>query len=382
MQLENGPTTLRDHQTKRWRYVPSAAGIIVATLALTPMLGAGPLPPYTGVSAVVDVFGGENSIARDVNLLEEVVGARKNPPTFSTWHGVRWRGGLAEDLGPVGSGPVSTFYGAGPGPTNTNHRSEIVGNGTGLRAVAWGAAGVGTLLQRAAVTGCAYTDAQGINEVGLIVGAVQCGSAFRPATWSSASAVPVVSSLAGSGAALAVNRTGSWVGFRNGFAVVHTPAHGEYFLPSPAGLTTGSRATSINDSGWIVGYTERAGVTSAARWTGNPYKDAAFLLLSTTPGVVASTAADINNQNFVVGGMRTTSDGTVSSDLKRPFVWHRDFGMRELPMPVGYSFCRALALNDEHDLVFNVVGFCQSAATGRNHATRWTVTPSRVSFGG
>lgn len=105
MQLEN----IRHRHARRWRYAPSAAGIIAAALALTPMLGAGPLPPYTGVSAVVDVFGGDDTIARDVNLLEEVVGARRNPPTYGTWNGVRWRGGLAEDLGAAWVGTVDTL---------------------------------------------------------------------------------------------------------------------------------------------------------------------------------------------------------------------------------------------------------------------------------
>jgi probable HAF family extracellular repeat protein len=146
---------------------------------------------------------------------------------------------------------------------------------------------------------------------------------------------------------------------------------------------------ALNGWGQVVGYVTRVDSGVAER------RRRAFLWSGTSGGVPSeigvfptgtqSVAEDINNSMFVVG----YADEIVYLPVtftrvrrNRPFLYHSDFGLYALPLPVtvvlNSGHCVASALNQRSLTTgrFSIVGTCDYPSGPR--AVRWDVTVERI----
>lgn len=165
-------------------------------------------------------------------------------------------------------------------------------------------------------------------------------------------------------------------------------------VPSPAGLpetqSGGSpirgHARGINNKNWVVGdYDPPDPVTGqtyrAFLWDGT---SAHSMNLGLLPNGTESTAFDINESNMVAGHAKRTY-GTTSMGVG--FIWHSDFGMKQLPA-LSYTgplqalvprYCAARAISEIKAGVVQLAGFCENAS-GKAHAVRWDITINTVIY--
>jgi hypothetical protein len=371
MRHVNGTTGPQRPRATRMNHLVTATLALAGAVAAVTALGAGPLPPYTRIGVVTDVFGEVDTHASDINILGEVVGQKRvlSPSRVEGIpRAVRWRGGFMEYLGGVETGSSEAHA--------INRRSEVVGD-FGGRPAFWDAAGVLRMLDTKLVAGGFGMRARALNDHGEIVGGVIATSSTSAVVgWRSPTAgvillAPTTMAGAAFASAASVNNFGIWVGRspegvrsdnRSSLAVISLPLPRDYGQADPR---------SVNDATVIAGTARSgAGVLTATVWDTRAAR--IFMPLAKDQTVTSSAAADVNNQNFVVGQRSVGTD-------ERPLVWHLDFGVRPLTVPVGFERCYAAALNDVHDLVFEVVGTCYSAIRG-SRATKWTVTPLRGGF--
>jgi probable HAF family extracellular repeat protein len=163
-------------------------------------------------------------------------------------------------------------------------------------------------------------------------------------------------------------------------------------VPPPAGapdMTLDGEATGINNKNWVVGtfgWPTGAQYFRGFVWDG---VSANSVNLGMLPGGKHSYAEEINEQNMVAG---TSERGYGPWPMVRSagYIWHSDFGMKQLPGLGGafglanghlvymYDSCWALSLNDRKKTtgMVQVVGWCDVG--GWPHAVRWDVKISIV----
>jgi probable HAF family extracellular repeat protein len=146
---------------------------------------------------------------------------------------------------------------------------------------------------------------------------------------------------------------------------------------------------ALNGWGQVVGYVNRfdSGVAEGRRraflWSGT--SGTVSFEIGVFPTGTQSVAEDINNSMFVVG----YADEVVYLPVtftrvrrNRPFLYHSDFGLYSLPLPVtvvlNSGHCAASALNQRSLTTgrFSIVGTCDYPSGPR--AVRWDVTVDRI----
>lgn len=298
------------------------------------MVGSGDIgviDPVTGVPEIradfrykrqilnLGTFGGNNSLAGDVNDHAQVVGGAENtepdPWNFggllglaspTAWHAFRWQDGLMRDLGTLGGPDSFAFF---------------------------------------------------INESGLIAGFSFTNSIANPTTgiptvdpflWNRGAMIDL-GTLGGTfGSVAGLNNRGQVVGFSNlpGDLANHA------FLWDRGVLTDigtlggdNSNAFWINDAGQVVGNAELAdGTHHAFVW-----RDGKMTDLGTVNGDPCSNGFYINNRGQVVG---TTAD--CHGTLLHSVLWENgsavDLGAQVLPGS-DFAFFEPVVINDDGDIV-------------------------------
>lgn len=158
-------------------------------------------------------------------------------------------------------------------------------------------------------------------------------------------------------------------------------------VPPPTGVvdpTLDGEAEGMNNKNWVVGTYGWPNTGTFFRgfiWDGI---SANSVNLGMLPGGTYSYAREINDQYMVVG----TSDrgyGPYPMHRRAPYLWHLDFGMKQLPGLSGtfglsgstwiwmWDECSAHSLNDRKAAtgLVQVVGSC--VIGGESHAVRWDV---------
>jgi probable HAF family extracellular repeat protein len=221
-----------------------------------------------------------------------------------------------------------------------------------------------------------HTTANGINDLGVVVGSTNMSfgsrpcrddipglpppgncpiSATRAVIWTKSGALRDLGTLPGDSAsqAFGINNLGTVVGVSSG------PAGTRAFLSTSEGVMQNlealpggdfSKALGINDNRQIVGSSGSPIGSRAVRWDPtNGIQD-----LGVLPGDTSSEAFAINNRGDVLG----YSKGPAGT---RSFVWSSDKGMQILsPLPGG-TITRARSLNETGQ----VVGSSESATGTR-----------------
>jgi probable HAF family extracellular repeat protein len=343
-------------------------------------------PPmvYEVVSITANVLpslpGGDESEARDINSLGEVVGWSTTSTGYR--HAFK-RGPLGAMLDLGVAWPSRDSFAEG-----INDNSEVVGyrSGTYERGFYWSQ--IPGWINLSAVDPPDVGDrhhyrAFAINNLGRIVGRVVKTSQYDSlaVTWWHRSADPaLLHPVTGDDAtwALGVSDSG-WIagieadyGFNKGFR--YRLGNVEYPLdPSPFSVSETVRA--VNEAGTVVGRAWYGIPTGgrAIRWrlTGNP------LVLGLLPGGFDSEAFDINEKEFIVGHGDMKLTASSETRVQRAFLFHIEFGMIELPPPASHynpflTECHANALNDRKDNgLVQVAGYC--VLFGKKQAVRWDV---------
>ena len=273
---------------------------------------------------------------------------------------------LTQRISASGSGYQAVFLGelTESGATTAhalNNHGQVVGesgsvDGTGVSAFTRQSGG--TIQALEGLPGGAYSQAFGVNDQGLIVGASDSSSTLQAVVWSAEGKTQEIGALPGDVAsqAMGVNNRGQVVGYSSGANGVHaflwTKQDGMQGL---RGLSASdySQALGINDLGEIVGISG----AHAVLWI--PGHDA--VNLGTLPGDTTSFAAAINNHEEVVG---------VSSKSHKThgFYWSKSGGMRDIGVLAGGNDDSvALGINDAGQ----VVG--QAGDGQGDRAILWTV---------
>ena len=167
-------------------------------------------------------------------------------------------------------------------------------------------------------------------------------------------------------------------------------------VPAPAGMGQANvygRAYGINNKGWVVGaygyganeYPVSAGQTRAFIWDGTSSTSQSLGVL---PGGDVSEAFELNEQKIEVGGSeRVYNHDGGTATRTAGFIWHADFGMRQLPglaftsyasssAPFGFvlvpNSCYAYSINNRRSGgLVEAVGEC--TVNGVKHAVRWDI---------
>jgi len=262
---------------------------------------------------LLDGLDGSYSYAKSINNLGQIVG--QSYGSTSSGHATLWNNGVATDLNPQGS--------SGSYANSINNLGQIVGqlnDPFGNSAIVWNN-GVATQLN--GPQGSSFT-ANAINNLGLIVGVSGTYSNTQATLWN------------------------NWYG-----------------VEADLNLQFGgiSYATSINDSGQIVGYSyDYSGVGSgnkrATLWNSSTvWSNGVATQLNHSLGSVSSSANSINNLGQIVG-YSTTAD-----DTNRATLWNN--GVATDLHPQGSIFSVANSIND----LGQIVGY--SATSNDSRATLW-----------
>jgi probable HAF family extracellular repeat protein len=166
-------------------------------------------------------------------------------------------------------------------------------------------------------------------------------------------------------------------------------------VPAPAGMAQNNifgRAYGINNKHWVVGaygyaeneYPDYPANTRAFFWDGATSSSQSLGVLS---GGKISEAFEINEQKMVAGGSERLYNYSGGSVVRSAgFIWHPDFGMKQLPAlanssypgngPFGFvlvpNSCYAYSLNNRKSGgLVQAVGEC--SVNGVKHAVRWDI---------
>lgn len=288
-----------------------------------------------------------------------------------------------------------------------NEHGECVGSSfateTGTRPVRWGQDRVAKgLLTPPATTN---TTAQGISNVGEVVGSAEIDDTAHPLRWDRAGSLTFLSEgPEANGWAFGINSEGRTVGdtpmVEAPRAVVWERDGSHHLLPLPEGSTV-SDARAISGSGHVVGDAYVGGKTRAVRWlpTGETiiltlppgYRESAAIGISETldvvgavrdprghdtaaywrtngvmtvlgalPGDGFSIALDVNSSGWIVG-----RSATIGITVSRAFFWTEGTGMLDLASLVENA-PGDLRLNAAHDI--NDAGqiVCDGVANGQS----------------
>lgn len=340
--------------------------------------------------AVADLgidFGGDESIALDVNDYGDVVGWARM--SLGIPHGFLYRNDGAKF-------DVTASIGLLPGYAyGINNAREVVGHymvpppdprlvNPESRAFYWRE---GTPLQDLAA-GDAQSTAVAINEFGVIVGTLYGADpngstcwTWRAAYWPNAAAYYQLTECPNaSGSTLRatdINIHGEisgwgqasksawiWNGVKNNLSkgpnLCDVFAYG--INDSAAAVGRGNEACSSTEDGFHATYWYNENAEP---------KD-----LGVFSGGTNSEAFEINNERFVAGySQKAVYVGRTPYIKDRAFIWNAHFGMQELPTLAGTSSeCRAMSLNARNlsTRKIRVVGYC--TVSGKKRAVRWDVT--------
>jgi probable HAF family extracellular repeat protein len=377
---------------RRMRRVCLAGGVVAVSLtAWAVLLDAAP-PPWKYVITSVSVtdlgtLGGAESLVSDINDGGDVVGVSQT--ASGATHAFVARSGNLIDLGPGAASGINNLY-------------DVVGT-VGDSAVVWHTYLAGAIVRDTLPSGLPPAEcrevagATAINDNGVIVGWARwvnqtslqiCSDSDTAVQWPSASAAPH--------ATVNVHGWGSWVYDINNLA--QSVGHSHFFPDEPYRWQNGTtdevplppssswlngqwpdhgRAYGINNNGVVVGgWTFGSGTTRASLWDGY---SAQSVLLGTLPSGTDSVATRINDQRFVTGvANRVLTSRFLSWVFTRAFLWHADFGMQELPVLPGASWCEGVSLNNRRSSgALQVAGTCLVA--GKHRAVVWDVVIGRLS---
>jgi probable HAF family extracellular repeat protein len=369
-------------------------------LAQTP----GPAPLYykvTGATAhELPRLGGSESVANDVNDLGQIVGWSLNQNGISNAFLVQ-KNGTIQNIGAEVANEESSAKGI-------NNNGEVVGYFIRkyARPFYWHA-GTGFLkLSIELFAGASYNDSYGmipeaINDFREIVGGayseeyVPGDTCHRhvPLHWNGPNANPayLFCSLEPIGTVRGYDVSNSgWIvgGEQKTHMVGWRYINGSHsYVPGPSPIGHDGELTihGVNESGAVTGMArDFLGVphAQAIYWDGETSES---VLLGYLPGGNESYGEEINDQRIVAGyGNKTLVANGDSTTVARAFVWHRDFGLYELPLPGEWSGgspdCHANALNNvavdaRGHMDMRVVGYCEKA--GKQRAVYWVVTLTR-----
>ena len=332
---------------------------LCAVLAVAAPLLAAAGPRYT-----VTAVAGQDSFARGINNLGQVVGSIS---VADSYHAFVYAGGSLTDLGTFG-GETSTAFAI-------NDAGQVVGTSysysdTPTRGFLYSGGTTSTIQ-----AGAGSTFAYGINNAGVVAGAMTVttpdGDFHQHAyTWASGSFSDLGTLPGGDGSrAFAINGRGEVVG-----AAANTIDGVPNFPENPFVYRNGtmtdmgsfggiwSNATSINDAGQVVGY---AGIYFGSG-SGEIYSRTAFLydggVMRDLGGLApyrSSDASDINNLGQIVGSAGL-ADGSAHGFL------YENGAMIDLNALIdpasGWTIQDAAAINDLQQIAANACrdGICQA----------------------
>ncbi len=296
-------------------------------------------------------LGGDFSVARDINDKGQVVGTSRINTSSQVQHAFLWQNGAMTDLGSL-DGNFNIAYGI-------NNAGQVVGGSLGLgrgHALSW---------QNGAITYLDTIDdrwsvARAINNAGQVVGQLQLNTTYYQGSflWQNGQMTSLGSSGQRNGA-LGINNAGQIVGFSSVFDGQNAFGSSHAFLWSN-GTTTdltpnngryASAASSINNTGAVVGTDGSSGFWHAALWQNGTKTD-----LSTLPGKDSSDAFDINDAGTVIGYsyIFAPNDPINQNQNPRAFVW-RNGTMTDLnnllPANSGWELTSAWGINNNGQIV-------------------------------
>lgn len=372
-----------------WRAGIVVMGLLFAALAhaATPKYYVGPIIKMTDLGTL----GGGEASAYDINNRGVIVGYSKNPQlvrrAFRWQNGVMTDIGTPASSGRSiarginDRGEVVGLYGD---PDEYSYQAFYWSAATGVVTLNR------SLYPNRTFNSKYVGIARAINDQGVIVGSIEASGldqsvpykpCYRslPVRWDNPFAKPHILLCADAGdgpnSGSDINASGWIAGYEyngasadNGFvwkngATTHVPA--PLFGQNPRGV-------GINDAGLLVGSADMLGTTTIAmRWTGSGGSE----WLGTLPGGEASRATAVNEQGFITGTAEMTLVDDASDEViqDRAFLFHPDFGMIALPVPsdmvAAYTSCDGNSLDDRAKTTgaIHVVGRCGP------RAMKWTV---------
>jgi probable HAF family extracellular repeat protein len=300
---------------------------------------------------------------RDLNNHRQVVGFRAALAfLWDSENGFR-------DLPPLGTDDGLAFF---SGASGINDRGDVVGMTTsevGIHAFLWtsrtGMRDLGALATFE--SGFSASAANAVNDRRQVVGYSYVppfemhGFLWSPKTG-------MVDLGCGVGEAVDINSAGLVVGHAEQRAVAWT-APGQCHQLGVLGVSPNgfvfSRASAVNDRGWIVG-SSTAPAGGAFLWTAEEGLQNLGYLPNPERTFHFSGAADVNNHGIVVGASASyfNLDDDEESPSVTPFIWSRRSGMQDLNTLIkhrnGWTIQRPFAINDRGDILatgFNEEGF-------------------------
>ncbi len=199
-------------------------------------------------------------------------------------------------------------------------------------------------------------DFEGINDFGTVAGhrSTCCGK--RAFIWDETRGRIDIPTLRwsdyGYGIATAINNQNQAVGYSNDYAFIWDEQTGIKNLGDLPGGVAQSRATDINDSGLVVGYSAvgnnvfgSSGDNAAFIWSA----DSGMVNLNGNQDIKSSSAAAINEDGKVVGTYTP-----ANFDQPRGFVWSQPDGLRDLNSLVvavaGDDASKGAKIQSAHDI--------------------------------
>jgi probable HAF family extracellular repeat protein len=242
-------------------------------------------------------LGGDGSYAYGINNSGQVVG--RADTVSGAYHAFLYNGGVMTDLGTLpggeGAGPVVSCA------TSINAGGQIVGwsqSANGVRHAFFNSSGSMTDLGTLGGWG---SEAYGINTNGQVVGWAEKTNNQRHAFLYSNGNMADLGTFYGSSYADDINNSGQVVGCSDTAFATHAFLYSNgtmIDLHTPGGFGFGGSATSINDSGQVVGYVSVPidGTTHAFYYNGGSMIDLGPLGTGINSGTI-----DINNSGQIVG---------------------------------------------------------------------------------